>query len=106
ASPGVSDIRGHRLRAAQDVQHGPGNIAEQPDVDLAIEINIFYELYDLIVRSGIRQAHERGIPGRPHFTVFIGQTFRIVFIRCAAACWSLPESSQSQGSVLRPTNKV
>jgi hypothetical protein len=69
-----------RLRARQ-IDDSCRHIAQEPDVDLAVEIDVLDELRDEKVLGRIRQTHERAIPYAPRVAELVLPPARIQRIR-------------------------
>src|SRR5260370_13781832 len=74
-----STLRGAR-RASAPMVTEDADIAQEPDIHLAVEENVLDELHDLGIRRGDGQPHESRVPNTPDVAALIGETLRVVWI--------------------------
>jgi integrase len=60
-----------RRRVAVGADHRGGDVAQQSDRHLAVQIDVLDELHELGVRFVDRQSHEVGVPHAPRVAVLI-----------------------------------
>src|SRR5260370_26941583 len=73
-----STLRGAR-RASAPMVTEDADIAQEPDIHLAIEENVLDELHDLGIRRGDGQPHESRVPNAPDVAA-LRETLRVVWI--------------------------
>src|SRR5437867_3121845 len=91
-----------------DLDAGCGDIAQQPDGDLAVQINVLDELRNVGIAGINRKADKRRVPNAPALPQLIELPARVERIRFDSRrrCWPLRDGPEPRRGGLAPPDEM